>query len=146
MNRASKLPDFIEVANIRDLYWNNNSDLYPSCVPYGYHLVEKTRPVFVTPYVATCVLDGEFNHCIYNGEYYFLSKLEILDVEKLRYKYQLDYDVVINFMARGVDVRGTLIKTDRKDILEGCLQTTVPILADPVQKRVYGKPLDSKET
>lgn len=46
---------------------------------------------------------------------------------------------MINFMAKGVEVRGTLTKTNRPDILEQCLQTTIPILADPVRKEVYYK-------
>lgn len=139
MNKSSRLPEFIDVANIRDLFWNNNSDLYPTCVPTQYQRVNITRPTFVSPYTGTCVLDGEYNHCLYNGEYYFLTKLEIQDITKARYKYQLDYDVMINFMARGVDVTGTLTKTNRPEILEDCLQTTVPILADPVNKKIYGK-------
>lgn len=39
-------------------------------------------------------------------------------------------------MNAGVSVTGTLIKTDRKDILSGCLQTTKAILSDP-SKPVY---------
>lgn len=51
---------------------------------------------------------------------------------------------MMNFLNRGVEVKGTIIKTNREDILEGCIQTAVPILADPVIKRVYGSPTESK--
>lgn len=64
-----------------------------------------------------------------------------------RYRYQLDYDVMINFIFRGVAVKGTLVKTNREDILEGCLQTTVPILADPIEKLSFSdKDSDHKLT
>lgn len=82
---------------------------------------------------------------MYNGEYYFLTKLEVLDVTQARYKYQLDYDVVINFMARGVNVTGTLTKTNRPDILEECLQTTIPILSDPIHRQSYSKQNQTKD-
>lgn len=140
MSKSNPLPDFIDVANIRDLFWNNNSDLYPTCVPKQFKRIKITRPTFLSPYVGTCVLDGEYNYCRYNGQYFFLSKVEPIDLMMPRYKYQLDYDVMINFMAKGVEVRGTLTKTNRPDILEECLQTTVPILADPIRKKeVYYK-------
>lgn len=138
MSKAAKLPDFIEVANIKDLFWNNNSDLYPTCVPSEYITIEKTRPTFLSPYLGTCVLRGEYNHCIFNGTYYFLTKLRVLDIMSEEYEYQLDYDVMINFLNKGVNVKGTLIKTNKEDILEECLQTTVPILSDPVKKKIYG--------
>lgn len=138
MSSSSPLPNFIQVANIRDIFWNNNSDLYPTWIPTKYHKVENTRPTFLSPYLGTCILTGEFNHCLYNGKYYFLTKLEVIDVQTQRYKYQLDYDVMINFMNVGVSVRGTLVKTDRKDILSGCLQTTKAILAEPTKRRDFG--------
>lgn len=144
MSNNKSLPDFIEVANIKNLFWNNNSDLYPTCVPTNYITIEKTRPTFYSPYIGTCVLVGEFNHCLYNGNYYFLTKLEVLDVMTSTYKYQLDYDVMINFISAGVNIKGTLIRTDREDILEASLQTTKPILADPVEKKTFTTIKDSK--
>lgn len=145
MSKAAKLPDFIEVANIKDLFWNNNSDLYPTCVPSEYITIEKTRPTFLSPYLGTCVLRGEYNHCIFNGTYYFLTKLRVLDIMSEEYEYQLDYDVMINFLNKGVNVKGTLIKTNKEDILEECLQTTVPILSDPVKKKIYGNRENKKQ-
>lgn len=43
---------------------------------------------------------------------------------------------MINFMNTSVDVKGTLIRTNREDILEKCLQTTKPVLADPIDSFV----------
>lgn len=137
MSTNNSIPDFIDVAHIQNLFWNNNSDLYPSCAPTGYHRIEKTRPVFLSPYTGTCVLSGEFNHCIFNGHYYFLTKMEVIDISTQTYKYQLDYDVMINFLDKGANVTGTLIKTNRKDILRDCLQTTKAILADPIRKETF---------
>lgn len=139
MSRSNTLPTFITVANIQDLFWNNNSDLYPTCAPDPaiYTRIEDHFPVFHSPYLGTIILTGEYNHCIYNGVYYFLNKLRVLDVPTEHYEYQLDYDVMMNFLVSGVEVRGTLIKTNREDILEDCLQHTKPILADPIEIKVY---------
>lgn len=50
---------------------------------------------------------------------------------------------MVNFMDKGVNVTGTLIKTNRKDILRGCLQTTKAILADPIRKEVFSYALEA---
>lgn len=123
----------IYVANFKNIFWNNNSDLYPSSVPNVslYTEVQGSRPVFLNPYTASIVLEGTFNHAIYDGLYYKLLKIRVQDVTKDIYEYQMEYDVMLNVLASKCEIKGTLIRTNDPEILEDCLQTTTPILENP---------------
>lgn len=135
---VNKYPKFILVANLNNKFWNNNSDTYPTTIPDAslYIKIPKTQPVFISPYTAICVLQGEWNHAIYAGKYYHLIKIEIKDIVKGIYKYQMEYDVMIDFINKGGEIRGTLIKTNNEDILKDTIQTCKQILNNPIRLEI----------
>lgn len=138
----------IRVALFKDIFWNNNSEAYPTTVPdIALFDVYKdpVNPVFISPYEGWIILEGDYNYCVYEGVYYHLRKIRLDDKAKKVIKYQMIYDIMINFISHGGSVFGNIIRTNNIEWLSKpeVLQTTIPFLENPA-RCIYGSFGDSE--
>lgn len=126
----------LRVALFKDIFWNNNSESYPTTVPtldlfnvYN----QQIEPVFISPYEAWIILEGDYNLAFYEGNYYQLKKIRLDDKHRNIIKYQMIYDVMLNFLKIGGTVQGNVIRTNNPKWLEDpeAAQTCIPFLENP---------------
>lgn len=128
----------IEILEIKNLYWDNNSYLRPNSIPSfeGSQTIRLRPTIYGFMGGRTHLYGDSWNYARYKGVYYFLKPGKCIDAEKNHYEYYLVRDIWMNIISKySVEVRGIATTTNRFSILETNLNRCFPVSVQPAEVR-----------